>query len=192
MKEVNKEMDVMDVADFFIATANEGNPDEDDGMTNMKLNKLLFFAQAASLQRFGKPLFDRDIEAWQYGPVVRDVYRIFKGYGRDSISKVVQPFDWKQQDPEVLELLCDVYRTYARDYSAIGLMRMTHREGTPWAQVYEEDRDNVIPTDVIRQWVKRNPLPIDEKTVDSATVAVADLDEKGNPFLPEGWEDDDD
>lgn len=35
-------LNVMDVADFFIATANEGDPEEDDGMTNMKLNKLLF------------------------------------------------------------------------------------------------------------------------------------------------------
>lgn len=64
-------MNVMDVADFFISTANEGDPEEDDGITNMKLNKLLFFAQAASLQRFGKPLFDTPLEAWKYGPVVK-------------------------------------------------------------------------------------------------------------------------
>lgn len=55
-------MDAMDVADFFIDTANEGDPEEDDGMTNMKLNKLMFFAQAASLQRFGTPLFDKPLE----------------------------------------------------------------------------------------------------------------------------------
>lgn len=61
----------MDVADFFIATANEGDPEEDDGMTNMKLNKLLFFAQAASLQRFSKPLFNTPLEAWKYGSVVK-------------------------------------------------------------------------------------------------------------------------
>ena len=185
-------MDVMDVADFFIATANEGNPEEDDGMTNMKLNKLLFFAQAASLQRFGKPLFDAPLEAWKYGPVVKDVYRTFSGYQRNAIDKVARPFDWKTIDPEVLRLLCDVYRTYARDYSAIGLMRMTHKPGTPWSQAYEEHRNNVIPCDSIREWVNRTPLMIDETAVSDSLVTEAELDQHGHPFLPEGWEDDDD
>lgn len=64
-------LNVMDVADFLIATANEGYPEEDDGMTNMKFNKFLFLAQAASLQRFSKPLFNTPLEAWKYGSVVK-------------------------------------------------------------------------------------------------------------------------
>lgn len=183
-------MDSMDVADFFIATANEGDPEEDDGMTNMKLNKLMFFAQAASLQRFGRPLFDAPIEAWDYGPVVKDVYRTFKGYQRDAISKVAQPFDWKAIDPDTLELLCDVYRTYARDYSAIGLMRMAHRPGTPWSQTYEKGRSNVIDQQTIRQWVEANPLPIDEAKLPADSIPDVRLTEDGTMILPEGWEDD--
>lgn len=183
-------MDVMDVADFFISTANAGDPEEDDGMTNMKLNKLLFFAQAASLQRFGKPLFDAPLEAWQYGPVVRDVYSTFKGYGRDSITKTNRPFDWKKIDPDVLSLLCDVYRTYAEDYSAVGLMRIAHRPGTPWSKVYEPGMNNPIAVDSIREWVENDPLPIDDKPVDDGMVVVAELSDEGHPFLPEEWEDD--
>lgn len=183
-------MDAMDVADFFIATANEGNPEEDDGMTNMKLNKLMFFAQAASMQRFGKPLFDTPIEAWDYGPVVRDVYRTFKGYQRDAISKVARPFDWKSIDPDTLNLLCDVYRTYARDYSAIGLMRMTHRPGTPWAESYEKGRSNVIPNRLIREWVEEHPMPIDEPRFAAGMVPDVKLTDGGRMILPEGWEDD--
>lgn len=64
-------LNVMDVADFLIATANEGYPEEDDGMTNIKFNKFLFLAQAASLQRFSKPLFNTPLEAWKYGSVVK-------------------------------------------------------------------------------------------------------------------------
>lgn len=64
-------LNVMDVADFLIATANEGYPEEDDGMTNMKFNKFLFLAQAASLQRFSKPLFNTPLKAWKYGSVVK-------------------------------------------------------------------------------------------------------------------------
>ncbi|BDR52193.1 hypothetical protein KIM372_01000 [Bombiscardovia nodaiensis] len=54
----------IDVADFFVIAAQE---DHADGMTNMKVNKLLYFAQAASLRKSGKPLFDDPIEAWQLG-----------------------------------------------------------------------------------------------------------------------------
>nr|WP_278759937.1 hypothetical protein [Bifidobacterium catenulatum] len=64
-------LNVMDVADFLIATANEGYPEEDDGMTNIKFNKFLFLAQAASLQRFSKLLFNTPLEAWKYGSVVK-------------------------------------------------------------------------------------------------------------------------
>lgn len=183
-------MDSMDVADFFIATANEGDPEEDDGMTNMKLNKLMFFAQAASLQRFGRPLFDDPIEAWDYGPVVRDVYHTFRSYQRNAIGKVAQPFDWRSIDPDALELLCDVYRTYARDYSAIGLMRMTHQPGTPWAQSYEKGASSVIPLPLIMQWVKEHPLPIDEPKLSADIIPDVRLNKDGHMILPEGWEDD--
>lgn len=111
-------MNVMDVADFFISTANEGDPEEDDGITNMKLNKLLFFAQAASLQRFGKPLFDTPLEAWKYGPVVKDVYRTFKGYQRDSITKSPNHSTGKPSSPKCW----NSYATYT------ALMRETIRQ----------------------------------------------------------------
>lgn len=183
-------LNVMDVADFFIATANESDPEEDDGMTNMKLNKLLFFAQAASLQRFGKPLFDAPLEAWKYGPVVKSVYRTFKECQRDSIAKVAQPFDWQTIPPETLDLLCDIYRTYARDYSAMGLMRKTHQSDTPWSETYVPNENKVIPVESIQKWAQKQPLPIDMQPEPDKNIIVAELDSQGRPFLPEGWEDD--
>ena len=52
-----------------------------DLMTNLRLQKLLYFAQGWHLARFGRPLFDASIEAWPYGPVVPEVYRAYKEYG---------------------------------------------------------------------------------------------------------------
>lgn len=184
-------MDVMDVADFFIDLANSGDPEEDDGMTNMKLNKLLYFAQAASLQRFGRPLFDESLEAWKYGPVVPRVYREFKKYGRDSILKTARPFDWRGLDGDTVDLLVDVYRAYAVDYTAMGLMRMTHRPGTPWSQTYRPDETREIPVDSIRRWVGDNPLDIDMPPVDEGMVVTAKIDRNGHPVLPAEWVDDD-
>ena len=51
---------VYDVADFFIDVCNNST---DDQITNLKLNKLLYYAQGCHLARTGKPLFDDKIEA---------------------------------------------------------------------------------------------------------------------------------
>lgn len=186
-------MDVMDVAGFFIDTANAGNPEEDDAMTNMKLNKLLFFAQAASLQRFGRPLFKGRLEAWKYGPVEPDVYQKFKRYGRDGIPDDAQPFHSHILDAPTLNLLCDVYRTYAYPYSAFGLMELTHKTGTPWHDAYYSDqggRNNVIGEESILDWVRDNPLPIDMPELDVDSIPRVELDPAGNPIWPAEWEGD--
>ena len=183
-------MDVMDVANFFVDTTNRSNIDEGEGMTNMKLNKLLFFAQAASFQRFGKPLFDAPLEAWDYGPVVSKAYHSFKKYQRNIIDSVTQPFHWQSVEPETLKLLCDVYRAYAWDYSAIGLMRMTHQPDTPWTNAYQKSQNKVITHKSIVDWVARSPLQLDEPLLSDTVIITAELTDKGNPILPVGWEDD--
>lgn len=182
-------MDIMDVANFFIDTANAGDPDEDDAITNMKLNKLLFFAQAASMQRFGKPLFDAPIEAWKHGPVVDQVYHTFKSYGRNGIDKTYGDFDWRTLDPEVLNLLCDVYRQYAVDYSASGLRRMTHEDDTPWSKVYEPGHNNLITVESIGEWVKEHPLPTDKPVQYRTPPRMADVDAHGYSLWPDDWDD---
>ena len=39
----------------------------------MKLHKLLYFAQRESIIQTGNPLFDEEFEAWKYGPVLREI-----------------------------------------------------------------------------------------------------------------------
>ena len=55
---------VFDFANFFIDLANKT---DDDYITNLKLNKLLYFAQGVSLARTNNPLFQEAIEAWKFG-----------------------------------------------------------------------------------------------------------------------------
>ena len=59
----------------------------DIDITNLVLNKLVYFAQVESLRATGKPLFEDKIEAWSYGPVERNVYFTFQKYGRNRILK---------------------------------------------------------------------------------------------------------
>jgi uncharacterized phage-associated protein len=76
-------VDVFDIANFFIqASARQ----EENDMTNLKLNKLLYYAQGVFLARAGRPLFADDIEAWSFGPVVPAVYQRYKICGKNPIA----------------------------------------------------------------------------------------------------------
>ena len=65
----------IDVAKFFIEIV--ANTPNEDAMTNLRLNKLLYFAQAGSISSLGYTLIEEDFEAWDLGPVVKSVYKTF-------------------------------------------------------------------------------------------------------------------
>ena len=93
---------IFDVADFFVYLANQL---EDDQISNLKLNKLLYYAQGTHLARTGKPLFENAIEAWQYGPVVPEVYQKYKACGKNPIPSPDGDIDRSKYSPEELETL---------------------------------------------------------------------------------------
>ena len=85
-------MTAREVAAYFIRKSGamgDGNEElsGNNDLTNLKLQKLLYFAQAKHLKVAGEPLFSDDIEAWKYGPVVRDVYNWLKDCGGYVISE---------------------------------------------------------------------------------------------------------
>lgn len=70
------------VANFVIETANE----ENNPVTNLKLQKVLFFLQGYCLDKYNTPLIEGDFAKWQYGPVEEDVYREFKTLGSSLLT----------------------------------------------------------------------------------------------------------
>lgn len=121
---------VFDVADFFInVTVN--NNQSDDFITNLKLNKLLYFAQGYSFAMTGKPLFNDKIEAWQYGPVVRSVYDKYRVCGKEPITSIDEDYSESIFSTEELEILLKVMRDYGK-YTGSYLIKLTHQDGTPW------------------------------------------------------------
>lgn len=133
----------IDVANFFIDMANN---DPDDCMTNLRVNKLLYFAQAWSLVRIGKRLFDGQIQAWKYGPVVPEVYQAFKQYGRERIPSVSGEYSPDIFNSDELNLLLDVLREYGK-YSSPALVDFTHADGTPWKEVYSPSQSGTVISD---------------------------------------------
>ena len=119
----------VDVARYFLCQVN--SDDAGDLISNLKLQKLLYYAQGFSLALLGKPLFSEPIEAWTHGPVVPSVYQVYKDYSASAIPCPID-LDFDSFDPEVLELLDEVYAVYGQ-FSAWKLRDMTHEEA-PWIQ----------------------------------------------------------
>lgn len=104
--------------------------DLDDVITNLKLQKLLYYEQGYHLAYFGEPLFNDNIEAWMYGPVVPVVYNKYKQYDSSPIPPVDSDLQF-ENDIEA-KLFWEVFKLYNR-YSASGLVDLTHSE-TPWQE----------------------------------------------------------
>lgn len=164
-------MKAMDVANFYIQLAN-GLPG--DSIDNLKLNKLLYFAQGRYLAVTGKPLFDDDIEAWEYGPVVGDIYRAFKVCGRNPIENG-DVFDESTLSSEALDVLVDVYMNYGK-YSGGALVQMTHEHGTPWSDVYVEGANNIISCDKMKKYFSSD-TSFQPFEIDYANAEIVDVSE---------------
>lgn len=145
--EVGAVFEAKEVAEWFVNWAHAG--EEPSDVTNLKLQKLLYYAQAHHLGQHGTPLFEDSIQAWSHGPVVPSVYRSYKRFGSNPVRSVDRTFSWDRFPAPAMEYLATVWNTYGR-FSAWQLRNMTHAE-TPWATHFDADKLGVeIPTDAIR------------------------------------------
>lgn len=120
----------LDVADYLIQQAIDD--DNGDLLTNLKLQKLLYYAQGCHLAIFGEPLFDGAIEAWDWGPVVPEVYHVFKVCGRQPIEETHS----SQVDIDAsVAVFLNVISEKFGQFSATHLLRMTHQEAL-WRDIY--------------------------------------------------------
>ena len=164
---------VYDVANFFVEMT---NATEDDTITNLKLNKLMYFAQGCFLARTGKRLFPEDIEAWTYGPVVPEVYHKYKVCGRNAIESVDDDFTVDSFTEEELETLIDVMREMAK-YTSSTLVSITHREDSPWSHTNES---NVISDSLLVEYFRDPKNEIRKFSLGSAETVET---------LPASWYD---
>jgi uncharacterized phage-associated protein len=99
------------------------------GMTAMKLQKLVYYSQAWSLVWDEEPLFNEEIQAWAYGPVVPDLYQCHRGKFKvteeDFSTGHTDNLTSNQKDSidNVLSIL--------KDKSGQWLSELTHME-SPW------------------------------------------------------------
>jgi len=100
-----------------------------DYISNLRLQKLLHYAQGCFLAVMGSPLFSDDIVAWKHGPVVESVYNQYCSNGSYGIV-FEDEFDPLPFSEEENRLLIQVYDLFGQ-YSAWKLRDMTRKEA-PW------------------------------------------------------------
>lgn len=142
----------IDVAKFFIEKANAKNEND---LTNLKLQKLLYFAQGTYLGVNGlhEPLFAEPIEAWKLGPVVRDVYNTFSFCGASPITLLDVPSSSKSPSSQVIDHLEKIWDEYGI-YSAAHLVDLTHKQ-SPWVDNYDASSKNTIPMKSMADFFKK-------------------------------------
>jgi len=139
-----------DVAEFFIHLANETG----SYISNLKLQKLVYYAQAWHLALYNEPLFEEDFEAWVHGPVIPALYQKYKKFSWKPIQEEVEEPDIPE---DILDFLGEVVKVYF-GCDAYYLERMTHQEN-PWIQargslLKDDICDEIITKESMREYFK--------------------------------------
>ncbi|WP_296045239.1 type II toxin-antitoxin system antitoxin SocA domain-containing protein [uncultured Gemmiger sp.] len=120
-------------------------------ITNLKLQKILYYVQVYSLQNQGRALFDDDFQAWRHGPVIPEVYDIFRKYVSDDIKEDDQTvlgnrIEIDETSKSMIEKI--VEKTLPLD--AWDMVYKTH-ETRPWKDTYIPNMNCIITKEQIRR-----------------------------------------
>lgn len=156
----------IEVANWFLANIDR---DSGDSITHLKLQKLIYYAQAWSLALAdrGWPLFDEDLQAWAHGPVAESVFQTYKEAKWEALPPPADLPHFEENDQKHLLDILDVFG----DYSAKHLERMTHMEA-PWRDARgdlppEARSSAIIPKEHMRAFYRE----LYEKAVDEQSQA---------------------
>lgn len=126
-----------DVANYFLSLVED---ETEDLISNLKLQKLCYYAQGFHIALYNRILFPERIEAWTHGPVIPDLYRKYSNYKWNSIPAPAE-LDLDMYANDVKDLLNEIWAEYGQ-YSAWALRNITHDE-PPWKDAINR-ANNVI------------------------------------------------
>ena len=149
-----------------------------NGISPMKLQKLVYFAHAWNLAYFNEGLINEPIYAWRFGPVIESIYGQFKHYGWQDIEYpgminnpawnpffdqgipqyLVPRLDAREPDQaEKLSMLNSMWDLYGH-MSAEELSDLTHKDHTPWGKTADKHLNGKIKNFELKDDLIRNCL----------------------------------
>lgn len=149
----SKILKARDVGRYFLYLANQ----EKKPITNKKLQKLVYYAQAWSLVLNNKKLFNEPIEAWVHGPAVRSLYVQYKKFGFEPIQEEIKASEFNISG-KTKKFLDTVWQAYGK-FDAGYLEMLTHSE-KPWREAREgiqssESSDNEISLKTMKSYYSK-------------------------------------
>ena len=143
--------DARSIANELIRRAHEA----ERTITPMQVLKLVYYCHAWMLGIYGRPLIRQPIEAWRYGPVVRELYRSIREYGGDPIPLLIDGAPDADYDSEEQRIIDQVWEQYGQ-LTGLQLSSLTHAVGTPWDITWRKwGRDAIIPNALIERFYRR-------------------------------------
>jgi uncharacterized phage-associated protein len=144
-------MNIQDIANFFLVFSGRSG----EAITNLKLQKLAYYAQAWHLANFGTELFPEDFQAWVHGPVNVELYHQYKERGYQSIVVDIdteKSFERVKDKIDFLNAVAEVYMPFGGYY----LEKMTHQED-PWiiarnGALADERSDTIITKESMKDF----------------------------------------
>lgn len=118
---MEKNNKVFVVADYFLKMVDR---DAGGSITHLKLQKLVYYAQAWHLVFTGKPLFSNEIQAWVHGPVCPDLYKKYADYRYENLPEPNATPELSKDEMDTLEAVWECYGDYDGKY----LEQLTHQE----------------------------------------------------------------
>jgi uncharacterized phage-associated protein len=145
---------VKNVANYLIHLSSPGTS---KGITHLKMQKLVFYAQALSYAINKQELFNEDFEAWVHGPVSPELYYAYKNFGSREIDKTVvtKPIFSDKDIEKTIKIIWSMYGDKDGKY----LENKTHNE-KPWQEArknlqYYEHSNEIIKKDEIRDYYSK-------------------------------------
>lgn len=142
-----KKFGAADVARLLVLTAAK----EDRPISSLQLQKVLYFVQRDWMNEHnGNPLFDDDFVAWQYGPVIKDVYHFYSVYSGMEIKNLVMADSYagiygrKGGDEKIIPAdVAEKIVRLAEPYMSMqpwDLVAKSHERGGAWYSVYADGK----------------------------------------------------
>jgi uncharacterized phage-associated protein len=139
----------LDVSRYFIVKAYEDGREAQ--MTNMKVQKLLYYSQSLHLALYDQPLFNEEIQAWRYGPVCPPAYSFYSNFEAQQLPIPSKEFLAGIHN-DAVTLLEEVWE-YFGEHHAYLLSDMTHLE-FPWKKArrglhpHASSTEAILPEDM--------------------------------------------
>lgn len=142
--DMKEKYNALDIAKYLICKFNN----ENNTITQLKLQKLLYFIEAYYMAYYDKKaLYIEDFYAWTYGPVIKEVYDKYKIYMSEAIieddcNNIIT------LDNETVDSINTICSTFG-NHSAYDLIKITHLQGSPW---FNTLKPNKISKEETKKW----------------------------------------